>query len=172
MFTTIAALVASAMLSDPLAPAWDGLVQCYGPDVERKTCMAIARYRRSSDGSILNDSEVLLSPSDPEIIIASTAPVFILDNMVCGSGVIKAGDVTSIRLDGATVTPKDDAQGLIPQIIATVNSFSGAREICTRYDERPEGGLAPALFYDGKPGPVADLIVLWVRPEDGWRVAP
>ena len=64
---TCAAAIAAAILfigadtvPDPLAPAHSGMVQCYDPHTDVKTCRAIGAYSFESDGTIQNEATVAL----------------------------------------------------------------------------------------------------------------
>jgi hypothetical protein len=157
---------------DPLARAWEGMEQCYAPDEVRKTCRALAGYRRSQDGRIINDAEVLLVDADPEMILVSATPVTIRDDLVCGTGKISEGEIQAVIVDGVRITAKNDPTDLIGVIADTLEAFSGGQEICTRYDAAGEGRFTPVVFLDGKQSPDDGDVVIWVRRDDGWRVAP
>lgn len=158
--------------ADPLGPAWEGLAQCYKPDEARKTCRALAGYRRSGDGQIINDAEVLLMESDPEMIILSSAPVFVRDGMVCGSGKFTVAELHTAIVDGVTITSKNDTTGLLDEIVRILHAFAPGQEVCTLYEEVDDGRFKRVVFYDGKRSADDGNVVIWVRREDGWRVAP
>ncbi len=64
-------MLAGAEPADPIGPALAGKVQCYAPNVARKTCSSIGAYARTADGHIDNRALVLVSPS-PVIILETT----------------------------------------------------------------------------------------------------
>ena len=157
---------------DPLARAWEGLEQCFTPDEVRKTCRALAGYRRTHDGRIINDAEVVLVDEDPEMILVSATPVTLRDDMVCGTGKMAEGEIQTVIVDGVSITAKNDPTDLIGAIAEAFQVSSGGREICTRYDAAGDGRFTPVVFLDGKQFPDDGDVVIWVRRDDGWRVAP
>src|SRR5262249_7986718 len=74
----IAAETPAADPNDPWAPARSGKLQCYTPNVAKKTCHALAQYNFAPDGGIENPAEVIISEK-PLIIMKGTAPVVVRD---------------------------------------------------------------------------------------------
>jgi len=72
-----------ASLDSPIAPAAQGQLQCYTPDVARRTCRSLAAYKGGAKGAIDNTSIVLISQS-PSISMTTVSPVVIKANQVCG----------------------------------------------------------------------------------------
>lgn len=166
------AVLATAALADPnpLAPARDGQVQCYTPDVERKTCRAIGSYRFEPDGRIINDAENMLS-AEPLIILRARSEVYIRDNAECSSDVFDESHIQEIEVDGAVLEGEELAS--VRSLIADgMRESIGPGEYCSTYHPKPDGSLRALVTVDGVPQPEAEDTVLWVRPEDGWRVAP
>lgn len=168
---TLAAL-ATAVPGDPnpLAPARDGQVQCYTPDVARKTCRAIGSYRFEPDGRIVNDAEVVLG-SEPLVILRAAADVYVRDNAECSSDDFDESHIQSIEVDGAELEGEAlaSARSLIAQ---GMREAIGPGEYCSTYHPKPDGSFRALVTVDGVPKPEAEDTVLWVRREDGWRVAP
>src|SRR4051794_20914073 len=81
---------------DPIAPAAHGKVQCYAPNMERKTCASIGAYTRRSDGTVDNRAIVLVAPT-PLVVMDTTTPTTIKAGAICGP--IRASDI-----DAATIT--------------------------------------------------------------------
>ena len=50
-----------ASLDSPIAPAAQGQLQCYTPDVARRTCRSLAAYKSKANGAIDNTAIVLIS---------------------------------------------------------------------------------------------------------------
>jgi hypothetical protein len=175
MRTTAAATVLAMALfaapaahaqSDPLAPARQGQVQCFEPDAANKTCAAIASYAFAADGTINNTSDVLIFP-EPAIVMHITSPVTERGDQVCGP--IRNEDIASAQfvIDGQP-TSDDNAQTIRAQMREQLAAMIGV-EVCSRFV--PDGGGFRAVATaGGRPQP--DQRVAWVRPSDGYRVAP
>ncbi|MBU1376556.1 MAG: hypothetical protein KKE02_14025 [Alphaproteobacteria bacterium] len=161
-----AASVAAA--NDPIAPALAGKVQCYQPDVARKTCISIGAYAKDASGAIQNTATILLRPQ-PLIVMRTTAPVVVKNNAICGT--ITEGDLRAAQFTIAGA-PADDANAealrnaVRPGYAALLN-----REICTTYVPAGEE-MAAQITIGGKRMPALDQRVRWVSPADGYVVAP
>ncbi len=168
---TLAALaMAAATDPNPLAPARDGQVQCYTPDVERRVCRAIGAYRFEADGRITNDAENMLG-ADPRIILHASSEVDVKDNAVCASGVFEDRHIHSIEVNGVPLEGELFAS-VRSEVAARMREAIGPGEYCSTYHPKPDGVLRALVTVDGVPRPDAEDTVLWVRREDGWRVAP
>lgn len=168
---TLAALATAALADpDPLAPARDGQVQCYTPDVERKTCRAIGSYRFESDGRIINDAENMLS-TEPLIILRAGSEVYIKNNAECSSTAFDESHIQEVEVDGVKLEGENfaSARSFIAQ---TMREALGTGEYCSTYHPKPDGSLRALVTVNDVPRPDAEDTVRWVRREDGWRVAP
>jgi hypothetical protein len=169
----LAAVVASALpahgasLPDPIAPAAQGQIQCYSPNTARKTCDSIAAYKAGANGAIDNIAVVLIS-KDPLITMEAMSPVEIKADRVCGK--IRKQDIDTAKfrvrgqlLDGTQAAPLREQMQR-----AYMNIFD--HEICTAYLDQGGGVLLAKATMDGAPMP--DQKVIWVSPNDGYRVSP
>lgn len=160
---------ADAQLRDVLAPARMGLLQCYEPDLVGRTCSAISTYTPRADGGFDNGYRVLVA-DDPVIVMTGSSRVAIRasDGAVCGP-------LTRAELDAATFTilgfpaSAEDSATLRSQL-AEMPDFV-ADEVCTIYT--PVGdGLRADVSLNGQTRLNNSARVIWVRVEDGYRVAP
>lgn len=151
---------------DVLAPARGGEVQCFTPNVLRRTCSAISSYTLHTDGSYENRSQVLLS-RQPFIVMTSSSPVSVRDGAVCGP-------VTNEHLQAAQFTIDGQAAGAdnaayLREQVAQMPGFL-ANEICAVYT-RTGDGIRAEYTVNGVRSAEASQFV-WVRPDEGYRVAP
>ncbi len=153
---------------DPLAPARQGMAQCYTPNKAARTCRALATYEFHADGTITNYAEVLLNPV-PLIVMRAEAPVYIKDGAECG--VASDDDIQEFLLDGAPVPPALRQQ-LRDAIMAERAEHVPEGEYCTVYKPNGDGTLTGVVTIDGQPYPDGEDTVLWVNPAEGWKVAP
>lgn len=157
---------AAAPSMDPLAPAWNGRVQCHNPDLARKTCQSIGSYARAADGTIRNTAVVLLN-AQPLIVMTSVEPVTIKDGAICGKISLSGKDAFTV--DGA---PAPEAvAATLREAVATAMAPLRDREICTSYVDDGDG-LRAQVRVDAAPRPDLDIRVRWVHPSEGFGVRP
>jgi hypothetical protein len=157
---------ASGQTADPLAPAREGKVQCVSPNVEKKTCMAIATYDVRVDGSYDAVTIALISPA-PMITMETRSTGKIENGAVCG--LIKRDDYANsvFMLDGK---PADAsvAEAVKAQMLPALASMEG-KNGCSR--ERAEGGLQVAeITLDGVARPELTQRLIWVKPDQGYKL--
>jgi hypothetical protein len=163
-----AALGAPSVASpaNPLALADEGQLQCYRPDVQNKTCQAIATYRRTGPESYDN---IALIPLSPNATLETHAPVVVKDGAVCGF--VKGQDVLEgrLRVDGADVELAKAK--LILERVAQAMAPMADKEICTKY---PASGtnLTAKISIGGIYRPDQDVSVIWITPAAGYTVTP
>ena len=159
-------IAAGAITSNPLALAEKGELQCYRPDVQKKTCQSIASYQLTGAGTYDNKAVVAVSN---EATLETHTPVAVKSDAVCGY--IRADDMRAgtLRLGGQVVTP-DRAKPVLERIAQSVASFAN-KEICTRY--KPSGAdFTAKVSIAGAYQPDQDVTVKWILPSDGYTVTP
>ncbi len=166
----LAAAVAGAAVAapDPVAPAWRGEMQCYGPDIARRTCNALGSYARNADGGIDNTAIVLVSPSPP-VTMTTVTRVVIKAGQVCGQ--VREQDIDAARFAmGGQLLDAVHSEALRREMKAGMQTIAG-HEICTAYV--PDGDLlAATVTVDGVARPELDDKVVWIAPAAGYKVAP
>ena len=168
-FAGVSLSARAAEFPDPIAPAASGQVQCYMPDMTRKTCASLAGYRANSNGGIDNVATVLLSKS-PVVIMETVSPVEIKMGQVCGR--IRRQDIEAAKFTvGGQQVGEQQAGPLRAQLqMAFQNVFD--HEVCTAYQNQG-GTLLAKPTIDGVAAPAtADQTVMWVSPSDGYKVSP
>lgn len=154
--------------ADPLEPARRGLLQCYGPNPERKTCVSLGAYEMDAKGVIRNTATVLMA-SSPEIVMTTVAPVEVKAGAICGY--IRLRDLGTARftIDGV---PADaaDAEAVRNAVTPAYRPFLD-KEFCTVF--RPDGpGMVGEVTVGGLRRRDLDQRVRWVAPADGYAVKP
>lgn len=162
--------IAAATAGNPLIPAQAGELQCYSPNTEKKTCRSLATYKEDESGGYANTAVVLLSNSRA-ITLETITEVKLIDGAVCGK--ILAEDILrgTIKADGNSM-PAERVASVLDQVAKAMaeRSLTG-HEICTRYETTSERLTAKASI-DGVYHPELDQPVVWVKPTDGYTVAP
>ena len=154
-----ASVLAAALATDPLAPAWSGQVQCYSPDSDRRQCSSIGAYRHAPDGKILNEAIVGISKS-PNIIMTTVAEVQVKQGLICGvvSSKDVEGSVFSVEGNPAS---NEQAVVLRQQMTAAMQPLFG-RQVCV--------SAVGEASVDGARVPQMDQRVSWVPAEAGYTV--
>lgn len=149
---------------DPLGPAAQGMRQCYKPDVASKTCQSLASYTADGTGGFLNGAEVLVAQG---VTFETTTHVRVQAGAVCGS--IQRADTEAgiLRIDRRVIEGEQRAK-IVDAVVKAYTPFFG-REICTTYVNSGSTLRAIATL-DGAPDKLPELNVVWVSPDDGYRV--
>lgn len=162
-------LMMAAGVPDPLAPARDGKLQCYKPNMARKTCGALAGYSIVGGGKFMNPSTVLVGTDDHVTIMKSSTVVFMRGNAVCGTVDKRTIDAATFTFDGRAATDYETARLRLQMAAEMTQNFG--KEICTEYD-RNGAGFRSRSTVGGQPRPDISQDVIWVGQGDGYRVAP
>ncbi len=163
---TAASAVSPAI--DPLLPAQSGEIQCYAPDEARKTCRSLAFYEKRDASSYDNRAIVLISPAEP-VVLETVTPVVIQAGAVCGA--IRLEDIQKGKLTiSGRDLPADQATSALSHIADAMQPIMGKR-ICTTYVSE-KGALVAHVTINSVDQPDMKQTVKWVKPSDGYTVAP
>jgi hypothetical protein len=152
--------------ANPVAMAEKGELQCYRPDVQKKTCQSIASYRPTGPGTY--DNEALI-PLAPNATLETHTPVVIKADAVCGF--VRRQDVLAgtLRVDGVVVE-SEKAKPILDRVAQAMAPMSD-KEICTKYV--PSGAEFTAkISIEGTYRPGQDEVVKWIGPGEGYTVTP
>jgi hypothetical protein len=151
----------------PLDKAREGNLQCYEPNVASKTCNSLASYT-FENGKISNQAEVLVSPSPP-LVMKTVSPVEIRGDAVCGQLRKKDIETAKILVQGKILSEADAAP-----VKAQLEAAFGPRlekEICTAYREQAGRFVTDVTIAQERHSELKETVI-WVKPSDGYRVAP
>ena len=151
---------------NPLAMAEQGQLQCYRPDVQKKTCQSIASYQRTGPGAYDNKA---LIPVTANATLETHTPVLIKGDAVCGF--VRGQDVIAgtLRVDGE-VLDAEKAKPTLERIVQAMMPMAD-KEICTRYE--PSGAdFTAKISIGGTYRPDQDEAVKWISPAKGYAVTP
>ncbi|HEX4741594.1 MAG TPA: hypothetical protein VH353_09695 [Caulobacteraceae bacterium] len=163
----VAARAAPAPLSGPLAPAAEGKLQCFVPDMTRRTCQTLDSYARDTSGGIVNTSTVVVS-ADPPITMTTRAPVILREGRLCSA--VRDEDIAQATFTVAG-KPADARQtaDLRTHMAEAIKALIG-HEVCTAYSQSGSAFVARSTL-DGAPQPDSEAFI-WTSPSDAWKVAP
>jgi hypothetical protein len=157
----------AASIEGPLEPAAHGKVQCFAPNQARKTCFAMSSYRIGSDGTLEVITTMVVGASEPEIIMETTSSVEIKDSRVCGIFRVRDIAEANFTLNGK---PAGDQQTyLLRDKIEEATLKYADREACTTY-QSDGAALKAKSSWDGVEQPKLNQVVMWVSPDDGYKV--
>jgi len=142
-----------------------GFLACHSPNADRKTCKSIETLERVRDD--LYNSTTLMAVGHG-VTLEIYTPLWVVDDIVCGS--IREQDLMAgvVRLNGREIAPQLAAPAL-DQALQQVRPFLD-QQICTRY--QPSGADFVAKNALGETyRPDWDEPVKMIDPADGYRVA-
>lgn len=169
MIEALLLLLASAapqVTGDPLASARAGKLQCANPNVEKKTCMGLSSYKLNPDGSFESTTTIVIAPQ-PLVTMEVKAPGTVKDGALCGP--IRKADfeAATLKVDGK---PLDEAKAstIRTQVVGAITPMLDKMG-CAR--ETPDGaGFKVEVTLDGVAHPEMTQRVLWVKPDEGYKL--
>lgn len=161
-------LSTAARAGDPLAPARAGKLECYLPDMAKKTCYAIASYTFNADGTIDNAADELLSPNEL-LELKITSRVVLKNDAVCG--MLRKEDIEAATLVyKGQVLPKDKADPIIAALEQALGPLIG-KEVCSTMTPDGDGFVSQATI-DGVAHPELTQRGQWIGANDGYTLGP
>ncbi len=160
------ALAQQGSFPAPIEPAGAGKLQCHSPDRARKTCESLAAYQPAADGNFDNVASVIV-PTFPGVVMKIISTVRVREGNVCGY--IRQGDIdkASFIVNGVDVDAATTSN--YRKRVAVLYAPMFDRELCSSYvTDGDELVVRPTI--DGAPLPGAADRVIWVLPDDGWKV--
>jgi hypothetical protein len=165
----IALALAAASVTEQMAPAKRGMLQCQMPNLESKTCFSLSKIRQTSPSTYQFETEILVDVAG--VVTASMrSKVFTRGSEICQ--VMKPADATSATFasEGRPLSTEEAAE-YRAKLRADFAAFAG-HTICTRIVPGDEGVDTVVGTFDGRRSPAGDYAMKWVSPSDGWKVAP
>jgi hypothetical protein len=153
------------VIADPIARSNGGELQCYRPNVEKKTCQSIASYKQTGPGTYINTA---LLPLGEGVTLETRSPVIIKGGAVCGSITREEILAGILRAPNQVIAP-EMAKPLLRRVADAISPIVG-KEICTRYERSGADFIAKGSI-DGMYQPDKDTVVKWIAPNDGYAVA-
>lgn len=166
----LAAVAANAApaLPDPLGPAALGKVQCFSPDLARKVCASINAFSLRPDGQIADSATVIVEKT-PLVEVTTVSTATVANGRVCS--VMKKDDLLAASFTVNGTAPSDTELAQLRGAIANGWAALVDHSVCISFVADGSRFVAHTAF-DGLPRPNLDQRMIWVAPEDGWKVAP
>lgn len=151
---------------EPIKPAEAGKLQCHAPDRAAKTCQSLASYRPLGDGVFENTAQVGLT-TGPVMVMDVVSRVTVKNGQVCGR--IQQADLDSANFTVNGVVLNAAMTAEYRKRVAALYAGMMGHELCTAYEVDGEELIThPSI--DGVAAPEMSRRVIWVSPEDGYRV--
>lgn len=166
---SLALALAAASVAEQMAPAKQGLLQCQLPNDIMKTCFSLSKVVSAGPSSYVMDSEMLVDPEN-SVTASLRSTVSVRGSEICD--VVRPAEAAAAKFaaEGRPL-PAADAAKYRAKLKLMLNALAG-RTICTRIVANDEGWLTVEGKIDGKRVPEVDYDLMWVKREDGWKVAP
>jgi hypothetical protein len=167
----VAAACTAPAESDPQAVSIEararaGHMDCYSPDIEARTCRAMSSYIFTDAGGVTNVAHALMG-DEPQIIMTAQSAVEVTDTSVCGRLSREDFEAAQFTIDGEPA-PADMSATLRANIIEHLGDMLG-KEICTTYVVSGDA-MQARVTIDGAPDSEPPEPVIWVTPDEGYRV--
>lgn len=168
MLIFLTLLMTAGQTSETLDQIALGKLQCYLPDVEAKTCVAIASYTRQADGSWVNLADQLV-PIPPSPRMLTRTRVTIEGDTICGP--IRRDDILhSEFIAPAGRLPPEDATRMATMLADAMASVVD-RMICTRYSYQGSAVIAE-ISIDSVRQSSLDEPIAWIAADAGYTLRP
>ena len=130
MITTILLFLAGGNVQggvDILAQSRSGKVLCANPDGAAKSCSSITSFNLISDGSIIETTEVLLTP-DPVLTLTMSIGTKVSGDSACGVMTLDDLRRGQVRLNGKAI-PSDRNALVLKRLEASMAALAG-KQVC------------------------------------------
>lgn len=153
---------------DVLAQSKSGKVLCSNPDAATKTCSSIASYNASADGSVIETTEVLLTPDQP-ITLTMSIGTEVAGGSICGVMTLDDLRRGQVRANGEALQPDRNAL-VLERLETSMGSLAGKR-VCDAIRIENQG-LVKYGQVEGVDIKLPGKPVMWVSTKEGYKVAP
>lgn len=168
LVSLLAAMGVAAGEADVMANVEAGRMICSNPDEASKSCTTISHYEVQKDGSLLETSEILLSPVHA-MTLEVKARVTLKNGAICGA-LLQSDLAQGIVRVGGNPVPDDKNKALLAKLDEQFAPLFG-RQTCEFL--RLENGLLLKFGQmDGVDVPLPPKPVRWISASDGFKVAP
>lgn len=171
MISAVLVILAGANVQpivDILAQSKSGKLLCSNPDAATKSCSSISSFKVSADGSVIETTEVLLTP-EPTITLTMSIKTEVAGGSNCGVMTLDDLRRGQVRTNGEALSPDRNAR-VLERLETSMGSLAG-KKVCDALrlenDSLVKYGQVEGvdIKLPGKP-------VMWVSPTDGYTVAP
>ncbi len=158
--------------ADVLGEARAGKLQCFEPDVQKKTCRGLFKIIVKPDGTATSGGDVLLNVVNGGSVLimrAPQSPVTVKSASTCET--MRKSDIEDAMflLDGKAVNPESDRR--IKDDMESRQTARFGKTECSAYLPTGGGTYMVTDTVDKQPQPNTAHMI-WVSPSDGYKVGP
>ena len=171
MITAVLLILAGANVQadvDILAQSKSGKMLCANPDAATKSCSSITSFKVSANGSVIETTEVLLTP-EQSITLTMSIATEVAGGSNCGVMTLDDLRGGQVRANGEALPP--DRNALVLERLETSMGSLAGQKVCDAL-RLENDSLVKYGQVEGVDVKLPGKPVMWVSPNDGYEVAP
>ena len=154
---------------DPWAPSKEGKIQCFGSNMERKTCQSMSTYRWIDETHVVGEGRGYVTAFLSDVVVVAKWEAEIKGDRNCFVSQESDWLKAEFEMNGKPV-PADKAEDLRKKALAAMKESFG-RTYCTRLGKYGREYTAQ-MTVDELEIPSASNWVAWIEAKDGFTLAP
>ena len=165
---SLAFILATSSVTEQMAPARKGMLQCQMPDMLFKTCASLTKVVEGGPAAYRLETSLLVNPQGP-VVATIHSNVSVQGEEICDTNDPADVAAATVTVDGKTPPPAVAARH-IASLKKSLATFS-RKLVCTRIVAGEENRMKVEGRVSGVRMPALDYDMIWVGPADGWTVA-
>jgi hypothetical protein len=162
-------LVLAASISQQMAPASQGKLQCLSPIESMKTCDSLSKITQVAPGQYRYEAQILLDADGP-VIATERGTLSVQGAKVCEKVRLSNLDTMTFRVAGAPASAAETSRYRTE--FKRKFAIIAGQMICNTIAPEDDGVHEVETFIAGRRVHGLDYSMKWVGPGDGWKVAP
>jgi hypothetical protein len=165
---SLAFIIAAASVSEQMAPARQGLLQCQMPDDLFKTCASLSKVVPLDAATYRIETDMLVDPNGP-VVATVKSKVFVEGDEICDR--MDPADLAAATVTAAGKSVSAASAARYRAVMRRSFASLERKKVCTRIVADEQGVTKVQGRIAGKRMPQLDYDMRWVKPGDGWTVA-
>jgi hypothetical protein len=162
-------LVLAASISQQMAPASQGKLQCLSPIESMKTCDSLSRITQVAPGQYRYEAQILLDADGP-VVATEHGTLAVQGSKICEKVRLSNLDTMTFKVAGAPASAAETARYRTD--FKRKFAVIAGQMICNTIAPEEDGLHEVETFIAGRRVSGLDYSMKWVDPGDGWKVAP
>ena len=162
-------LLLAASISQQMAPASQGKLQCLSPIESMKTCDSLSRITQVAPGHYRYEAQILLDADRP-VVATERGTLTVQGAKICEKVRLSNLDSMTFRVAGAPASAAETNR--YRSDFKRKFAVIAGQTICNTIAPEEDGSHEVETFVAGRRIPGLDYSMKWVSPNDGWKVAP
>lgn len=163
------ALVFTASVAEQLAPARQGKLQCLSPIASTKTCDSLSKITQVAPGRYAYEAEILLDADGP-VIVVERGTITVQGSKSCET--VRLAELSRLKFKVAGVPASATETARYRTQFKQKFAPLAGQVICSSIGPEEEGAHEVETYLDGRHVVGMDYSMMWVNPNEGWKVAP